>query len=159
MDTKARFKIIEFTNRGGSQSFRVTGCASNGARTRKNFSTLAEATLCQQGLESEYLGLPKQDGELVSTRLNKQQIAEAELAFHQLAGRPLLPAIRFYVENFREPSIRIALSEALNQFLDSKKACNSRPDTVRSLEYKVGSFVAKHAEKSVCDVTPVDINA
>jgi hypothetical protein len=70
-----------------------------------------------------------------------------------------LPAIRFYVENFREPSINVALSEALNQFLESKKASNSRPDTVRSLEYKVGSFVAKHAEKSVCDVTPVDISA
>jgi integrase len=120
---------------------------------------MAEATVCQQGLESEYLGLPKQDGELVSTRLSKQQIAEAELAFHQLAGRPLLPAIRFYVENFREPSVRVALSEALNQFLESKKASNSRPDTVRSLEYKVGAFVAKHAEKSVCDITPIDISA
>jgi integrase len=68
-----------------------------------------------------------------------------------------LPAIRFYVENFREPSIRIALSEALNHFLESKKASNIRPDTFGSLEYKVGSFVAKHAEKSVCAVTPIDI--
>ncbi len=95
METKARFRIVEFTNRGGSQSFRVTGCTASGTQVRKNFSTMEEATVCQQGLESEHLGLPKQDGALVATRLSKQQIAEAELAFHQLAGRPLLPAIRF----------------------------------------------------------------
>ena len=159
MQTKARFRIVEFTNRGGSQSFRVTGCTTNGTQIRKNFSTMAEATVCQQGLESEFLGLPKQDGELVSTRLNKQQIAEAELGVHLLGGKPLLPAIRYYLENYREPSIRVALAEALNQFLESKKANNSRPDTIRSLEYKVGSFVAKHAEKGVCDVSPTDISA
>jgi integrase len=159
MDTRARFRIVEFTNRGGSQSFRVTGCGSNGARTRKNFSTLTEATVCQQALESEYLGLPKQNGQLVSTRLNEQQIAEAELSYHMLEGRPLLPAIRFYVENYREPSIRVALSKALEVFIESKKASNSRPDTITSLEYKVGSFISNHAEKSVCDVTPMDISA
>jgi integrase len=159
MDTKARFRIVEFTNRGGSQSFRVTGCGSNGARTRKNFCTLAEATVCQQALESEYLGLPKQNGQLVSTRLDEQQIAEAELSYHMLGGRPLLPAIRFYLENYREPSIRVALSKALEDFIESKKASNSRPDTITSLEYKVGAFISNHAEKSVCDVTPMDISA
>jgi len=159
METKARFRIVKFTNRGGSQSFRVTGCTSDGVQVRKNFSTMADATVCQQGLESEYLGLPRRDGELVLTRLSKQQIAEAELAFHQLAGRPLLPAVRFYVENYREPSIRVALSKALDEFLESKKASNCRPDTIRSLDYKVGSFVAKHAEKSVSDVSPIDISA
>jgi len=103
MKTKARFRIVDFTNRGGSQSSRVSGCTADGSKIGRNFSTMTEATLFQQALESEYLGLPKQDGELVSTRLNKQQIAEAELAFHQLTGGPLLPAIRFHMENFREP--------------------------------------------------------
>jgi len=159
MKTETRFNIVKFINRGGTESFRVTGYNTEGKQVRKNFSTVAEATVCQQGLESEYRGLPKQDGELVSTRLSKQQIVEAELVYHQLGGRPILPAIRFYLENYREPSLRLALSKALDEFLESKKASNSRPDTVRSLEYKVGSFVAKHAEKSVCDVTPVDISA
>lgn len=159
METKARFRIVEYTNRGGSQSFRVTGSNISGEQVRKNFSTMAEATLCQQGLESEFHGLPRQEGELLSTRLNKAQIAEAELAFNQLAGRPLLPAIRFYLENYREPSVKVALADALSQFIKAKTASNSRPDTIRSLEYKVGTFVSKHAEKLVCEVTPNDLMA
>jgi integrase len=159
MKTETRFNIVKFINRGGTESFRVTGYNMEGKQVRKNFSTVAEATVCQQGLESEYRGLPKQDGELVSTRLSKQQITEAELSYHMLGDRPMLPAIRFYVENYRAPSIRVALSKALEDFIESKKASNSRPDTISSLEYKVGSFVSNHAEKSVCDVTPMDISA
>src|ERR1700677_26976 len=124
MKTETRFNIVKFINRGGTESFRVTGYNTEGKQVRKNFSTVAEATVCQQGLESEYRGLPKQDGEFVSTRLSKQQITEAELSYHMLGGRPMLPAIRFYVENYREPSIRVALSKALEDFIESKKASN-----------------------------------
>ncbi|HZM06244.1 MAG TPA: site-specific integrase [Candidatus Saccharimonadales bacterium] len=120
---------------------------------------MATATVCQQALESEFHGIPKEEGELVRSRLTPEQIAEAELAFTQLGDRPLLPAVSYFIENFREPSIRVALSHALDQFIESKKANNSRPDTIRSLEYKVGKFVSKHAEKGVCDITAADISA
>ena len=76
-----------------------------------------------------------------------------------LAAQPLLPAIRFYLENFHEPAVRIALTEALNQFMEAKKASNNRPDTIRSLEYKIGAFIADHAEKGVCDILPDHISA
>jgi hypothetical protein len=159
MRTKARFRIVEYTNRGGSQSFRVTGCTALGTQVRKNFSTMAEATVCQQEHESEYQGVPKQDGKLVSTRLSPEQIAEAEVSFNLLAGRPLLPAVRYYLENFRESSFRIALSKALQEFIAAKKASNSRQATIDSLDYKVGAFIKNHAEKLVCDVVPDDIIA
>jgi integrase len=159
MQTKSRFRIVEFTNRGGSQSFRVTGCKANGEQVRKNFATMAEATVCQQALESEFQGLPKPEGELVTTRLSKPQIAEAELAYNLLNGRPLLPAIRYFVDTYREPSIRVPLTKALAEFIEAKKASNSRPDTITSLEYKVGVLIRNHAEKCVSDIMPNDLSA
>ncbi len=157
--TKSRFRIITFTNPSRETVFRVTGFTKDGRRVRQNFPTEVEATIRQHELENEFHGLPQAQGRLVSTRLTEEQVREAELAFNQLEGRPLLPAIRFYLENFREPSIRIPLPTAFAQFIEAKKAGNNRPDTIRSLHYKIRSFIGNHAEKSVSDILPDHIAA
>jgi integrase len=156
--TKSRFRIIIFTNPSGETVFRVTGFTKDGQRVRQNFTTDIAATIRQQELESQFHGLPQGEVNLVSTRLTKDQVAEAELAYNQLNGRPLLPAVRFYLDNFREASIRVPLTEALSQFIAAKTAGNNRPDTIRSLEYKVGAFVRKHPEKSVGEILPDHIS-
>lgn len=155
--TISRFRIVPFTNPSRTQVFRVTGSTREGKQIRENFGTEAEATVRQQELEREYQGLPATNAQFVATKLNPAQVAEAEVAFHELGERSLMAAVRYYITNYREPAIRKPLATALKEFIAAKTASNNRQATIDSLDYKVGKFIKNHPDKCVDDIVPEDI--
>ncbi|MGD1084231.1 MAG: site-specific integrase [Verrucomicrobiota bacterium] len=159
MTTKTRFRIVQFTNRGGSQSFRVTGSTREGRQIRQNFDTIETATIRQQELEREYLGLENAKVEFTQTRLTPEQVAQAEVAFNRLGDKPLPLAVEFFITNYRETAVKIQLSKALENFLEAKTKAGRRPDTLRNLEDRIGRFCRLHPTKLVSDVLQADVEA
>ncbi len=146
------FKIIEFPNASASTSFRVTGTLPDGTRIRKNFASHAEALGEKQILETKALNQPVHE-RMKRTVLSNKQIKEAQRAFEELDGQSLMGAVRYYLDNYSEPVRNITLSKAFDQFLQEKKAINSRPLTIRNFESRVGFLVNKYPQKLVSNIS------
>src|SRR5690349_7382480 len=80
---KPRFKIIEFDNRSGSKSWRVTGIKRDGSRVRENFQEEIKADHRLLELETEYL-TGEAKTQTKATKLTDHQIDLAERAFARL---------------------------------------------------------------------------
>src|SRR6185295_5895978 len=80
---KQRFKIVPFTNRNGSQSWRVAGSKRDGERVRENFAEEAAARARQIELETEYLR-GHAETNIRATKLSAEQVQLAEVAFIKL---------------------------------------------------------------------------
>ncbi len=147
-----RFKVSEFVNPSGARAFRVHGYKLDGTRVRQNYSTRLEAQRRKDELvlETDNVQL---DYTLRSTRLSAQQIAEAETAFTQLEGRPLLPAVEFYLRNYREPVTQRPIEEALKEFLEAKARENNRPDTITNLRIRCTRLASRHRGRNVAEIT------
>jgi integrase len=149
---KRRFNIVEFRNPSGAMAWRVSGIAENGERVRANFRTKAEAEGERDRLESEFRNTSIAT-RLVSTRLNDDQVAAAERAIAMLPdGKSLAEAVRYYLDNYREPVIKKSLDDAFVEFLADKAKANKREDTIRSLKTKVGFMVTRHGRMNVGDL-------
>jgi integrase len=148
---KGLFRIVEFTNASGTTAYRVTGWTLNGKRVRTNFAEQADAIQELQRLEFETANL-KDAARAVVTRLTPEQAAEAEAAYAALEGKPLLPAIRWYLENYREPVTKIAVATAFDEFIKEKQKANKRPLTIRNLELKCRELKLLHGTKNVSDI-------
>lgn len=157
MKLRAAFLVAEFINHSGSKSYRVTGTKLDGSRVRENYPNVEEATGRKQLLESEALNLPSA-ARLQQTRLTAEQLAEAERAFMELGDRPLMDAVRFYVENYRDPEVKITLPEAFAKFITTKTTDRARPETLNNLRFRVGAFIkTQSAERLVSDVLPAHV--
>ncbi|MEY2427466.1 MAG: hypothetical protein QOJ40_351, partial [Verrucomicrobiota bacterium] len=77
---KTHFRIIEFTNRGGSKSWRVTGIGRDRKRIRQNFTSAESAQARHLELEADYLGRRGPEV-LKTTSLTDHQLQLAEAAF------------------------------------------------------------------------------
>ena len=90
------FVVSQFTNPSKEIVFRVSGWL-DGRRVRKNFPTRAEAEAERQVLEIQRL---QADSGLrpILTRLNEDQVQEAEAAFRKLKG--ISKSLLFYLEVF-----------------------------------------------------------
>jgi len=160
MKPRAFFVVTKFTNPKGSTSYRVTGTKRDSERIRENYPTLEEATGRKQALETEALNFITAS-KLKTTRLTDEQIADAESAYHALEQRPvtLTQAVRFFIDNYREPEVKITLKAALEKFLADKIAEKARPHTVKNLRWRIGAFVKLHPlERLVSDILPVHIS-
>lgn len=146
------FYIREHQYPNGSTAYRVSGMR-NGKQLRHNFGTMAEAAAKKQELDAEFHNLP-QSVPLVSTRLTVEQAAEAERAYAELGGKPLMPAVRFYLENFREAVTPMELGAAYDEFLADKQKQNLRADSITNLRVKVNFLVREHKGKNVSDILP-----
>lgn len=155
MKPKGVFSIVEYENATGSTSFRVTGTKIDGTRIRKNFSNRPEAEGELSALNTESLNTGVQ---VKATRLTSDQLTEAENAFRELAGKPLMPAVRFYLENFREALKPITVADAYGKFLEAHaKEYGSREDTIRNLRNRVRFLVTAHGPKLVSNILPEHI--
>ena len=153
MKRRANFRVVEFTNRTGNVSFRVTGTQQDGTRVRENYITREEATGRKQELEIAEMNLVPST-RLKQTKLSAEQIDDAEWAFKELAGRPMKTAIRFFLENYKEPVTRMPIEQAFEEFLRFKQSKNRRPDTIRNLRQRIGFLCARAEGKLVSDIQP-----
>ena len=108
MKLRGVFNINEFRNPNKTTSWRVTGTKLNGERVRENYKTELQALGRRQELEIEAKNVVP-DKRFTTTRLTSEQEAEAERAFAELNGKPLMDAVRFYLGNYREPVKKITV--------------------------------------------------
>lgn len=157
---RQRFKIISFTNRGGSESWRVTGVKRTGERIRENFLDEAAARCRQTELESEYLARSGEGTALRSTRLSDVQARIAEAAFPLLdRDDDLLIAVNFWRQHRDQFSQNEAprLDEAVEQFqkwLKELPENEMREDTKIGLRIRINTFANSVANIVLSDITP-----
>jgi len=149
---KGLFRVVEFTNPSGASAFRVTGWTLNGDRIRQNFSTHDEAAARLQELEIQAANL-QTAARPVITRLTPEQAAEAEAAYAQLGNRSLLTAVRYFMENYRDPVTNCTVADAFATFIAEKKSANKRPLTIRNLEIKCSALKTFHRTKLVSEIS------
>jgi integrase len=148
---KGFFRIVEFTNPSGNKAFRVTGWTLDGQRIRQNFSDHGEAVAKLQEIEIASANLESAARPVV-TRLTPEQAAEAEAAFKELDGKPLREAVRYYLDNYREPVRKIAVDDAFGQFIMECEARNLRPLTIANLKGKTKELRDTCGKRNVSEI-------
>jgi integrase len=155
---KGLFRIVEFTNPSGNVAFRVTGWTLDGQRIRQNFSEHGEAVAKLQELEIQSANLESAARPVV-TRLTPEQAAEAEAAFKALEGKfPDCPparlgeAVRYYLDNYREPVRKITVEDAFKLFIQECEARNLRPLTITNLKGKTKELRDTYGKRNVSEI-------
>jgi integrase len=148
---KGLFRVVEFTNASGSQAFRVTGWTLDGERIRQNFADHAAAVSKLQELEIQSANLESAARPVV-TRLTPEQAAEAEAAFKALDGKPLGQAVRYYLDNYREPVRKITVADAFKLFIVECEARNLRPLTLTNLTGKTKELRDTYGKRNVSEI-------
>src|ERR1035437_488621 len=156
MKTRGVYVINPFENPNKTTSYRVAGTTINGVRIRENYKTQPEALARKQHLEIEVLNFFPEK-RITTTRLTPAQEAEAERAFADLAGRPMMQAIRYFLDNYREPLKKIIVGDAFAEFLDAKKRSGLRDASLKGLKTRVGFLVRKFPDKLVSDIQPAHV--
>ena len=112
-----QFAVRRFENRNGVTSWRVEGSLC-GVRLRRNFKTREEAAAEQAMLEIKALNAAN-GLHAVATVLTAEQIREAEVVYHRLAGkaRPLSFYVDFALATYREPERQKALADAVAEYI------------------------------------------
>lgn len=115
------FVISEFTNPSGKIVFQLYA-RLDGKRFRKNFQTRTEAEAERQVQEVSWLQRDTGTRAAV-TRLNEDQLHEAEAAFRRLASLPR--SLSFYLDfalaNYREPEKQKPLADAVAEYVTAKE--------------------------------------
>jgi len=157
MNHTTSFVISEFTNPSGEIVSRVSGWL-DGKRIRRNFLTRAEAEAERQILEVQRL--QSETGiRTAVTRLDEDQLHEAEVVFGRLKGQPR--SLSFYVDfaltNYREPEKQKPLAEAVLSYIAAKEHEFAQdqisvPQMAR-IRWDLKRFVANFPGKTVADLT------
>ncbi len=159
-----RFKISTFTNRGGSDSWRVSGVTRTGERIRENFHDAASARCRQTELEAEYLARPGESTALRATRLSEVQARIAETVFPLLErDDDLLTAVQFWREHRHKHATTDAprVDDAVKQFTEwlNTPACDMRDHSRRNLRIRLNIFGNSVANVKLSEVTPEFLEA
>ncbi|MDB6032964.1 MAG: hypothetical protein JWM16_3302 [Verrucomicrobiales bacterium] len=152
MKVRERFKVVEFTNPGGSTAYRVTGCKRDGKQVRLNFPERLVAVEKRNELEREYLEAPASATRMVSTRLTDPQVAVAERVFAEMGDKCPLLAVRYWKEHYREPLVKKTVKEAFKEFIKSREDAKCRPDTVRDYNDRVGDLEKLYGDRQVAEI-------
>jgi hypothetical protein len=156
---KDRFNIVEFKNPSGGIVFRVTGRMPSGRQVRQNFKTYAEALGRKGELEVEALDVPV----LVSskrTRLNDEQLAQAEAAIQKLGGKSILTAVDFFLANYREPITHRTVEEACQEFLVVKREHRRvRPSAFGDYKSRLNPLRMAYRDVPVASITAAHLQA
>lgn len=91
-----QFRLTSFTNRSGTESWRVTGTKSDGTRVRKNFKNEAEAIRARNDLELEATGY-QETHRVLRTAFTASQLADAEAAAQQAGSQKLSKIVAHYL--------------------------------------------------------------
>lgn len=163
---KNRFKILEYENRAGSISFRVTGIKRDGTRVRDNFKDPEEATLRRVELETEYHSRDPEAAALRATRLTDAQVHLAERAFARLSDDDdLIRAVDYWLKYGKHHHVANSKSidEAVKEFgewLDGKGDgtgnghCTLREISRDSVRGRVEIFRDSIGNLNVNQITP-----
>jgi integrase len=151
MKPRGLYSISPFENPNKTTAYRVAGTTPGGVRIRENYKTQPEALARKQQLEIEVLNFAPEK-RITTTRLTPAQEAEAEHCFADLNGRSMTLAIRFFMDNYREPLKKITVREAFTEFLDAKKRSGLRDASLKGLKTRVGFLVRKFPDKLVSDI-------
>lgn len=144
--------VIPFTNAGGSKAWRVSGMYG-GKQIRANFKTEEEALAKKDELLNALANVVTTVVRR-PTRLNEEQLKDAEMSAEAMGGRPTMMAVRFFLENYRDPVNKIKVQAAYDKFIAEKRLNNLRADSIRNLEVRVGFLTKTHGERLVSDVLP-----
>jgi integrase len=159
-EPRHRFKIIPFTNRGGSESWRVAGITRTGKRIRENYNDANAARCRQTELEAVYLARAGEATALRSTRLSEVQARIAEAVFPLLnRDDDLLVAVNFWRQHRHQFTQNESprLDEAVKQFrqwLAELPENEMREDTKIGLRIRVNMFVNSVSNVELSDITP-----
>jgi integrase len=156
MKTRGVYIISPFENPNKTTAYRVAGTTPGGVRIRENYKTQPEALARKQQLEIEALNFTPEK-RITTTRLTPAQEAEAERAFADLAGRSMMQAIHYFLDNYREPLKTITVGKAFTEFLDAKKRSGLRDASLKGLKTRVGFLVRKFPDKLVSDIQPAHV--
>jgi integrase len=154
---RQRFKIVPFTNAGGSQAWRVSGIKRTGERIRENFNDANSARCRQTELEAEYLARTGEETALRSTRLSETQARIAEAVFPLLdRDDDLLAAVNFWRQHRHQhaevESPRI--DDAIDQYVAWLNIAPFRDATKRHWRTRMNVFKNGVQNIHVSDVTP-----
>lgn len=135
-----RFKYVDYTNRSGTTSWRVTGTRLSGERVRRNFATKLEAAQYITELEIEDEGRVEQRP-LQRTSLSSEQLSDAEVAMDAAQGQSLAKilthydqlqkranqkggslddALAFFEQHYKQETEAVTIFNATNEFLQSR---------------------------------------
>jgi integrase len=142
--------VIPYMNAGGSQAWRVSGMFGR-KQVRANYKTEAEALAHKDDLLGKLAGIASSVVRR-PTRLTEEQLKIAELCFELMGARSPLVAVRYFLDNYKEPVNKITVEDAYTKFIAGKKLNNLRRDSIRNLEVRVGSLKKDHGAKLVSDV-------
>lgn len=152
-----RFKILEFTNRAGTQSWRVSGTKRDGTRVRKNYADPELATAFQAEMELEYLGSAVTE-RTTKTALPEDKVRLAEVAFLKLGDdwERILDAVDHWKLHGQElaPSKSPNVDDAVADYIAWLEATPSLRDaTKRHWKTRMAIFRNSIPNMRVCEVT------
>ena len=151
------FKLQTFTNRGGSESWRVTGMKRDGTRVRENYQDLKFAECRKVELTTEWLARHT-DTAIRATKLTDTQLRVAEAAYLRLdADHELMLAVEHWLKHGRQNAVADSprLDEAVESFkqwLDATPTLRER--TKSNLRLRVNVFANSIGNLRVADITP-----
>ncbi|MEO6994250.1 MAG: site-specific integrase [Lacunisphaera sp.] len=121
LNAKTAVVISKFTNPSGEIVFRVSGWL-DGKRVRKNFPTRTEAEAERQILEIQQIQT-ETGVRTAATRLDDDQLHEAETAFRLIAGQfdSLTFFVKFALANYRKPENQKLLADAATEYIAAKE--------------------------------------
>ena len=151
------FVISEFTNPSGKIVFQLYA-RIDGQRFRKNFQTRAEAEAERQVQEVSWLQRDTGTRAAV-TRLNDDQLHEAEAAFRRIANLPR--SLSFYLDfaltNYREPEKQKPLADAVAEYVTAKEHEFAQdqlsPPQMNRIREDLKRLVTRFPGKSVAELT------
>jgi integrase len=157
MKKTSPFVISEFTNPSGKIVFQLYA-RIDGQRFRKNFPTRAEAEAERQIQEVNWL--QRDTGTRAAiTRLNEDQLHEAEAAFRRLMGQPR--SLSFYLDyaltNYREPEKQRPLANAVADYIVAKEHEFAQdqlsPPQLARIRWDLKRLVKYFPGKTVAEIT------
>ena len=151
------FVISEFTNPSGKIVFQLYARIDR-QRFRKNFQTRAEAEAERQVQEVSWLQRDTGTRAAV-TRLNEDQLHEAEAAFRRIANLPR--SLSFYLDfaltNYREPEKQKPLTDAVAEYVTAKEHEFAQdqlsPPQMNRIREDLKRLVTRFPGKSVAELT------
>ena len=150
--SRPRFSVRAVKGKTGT-SYLVSGYDIVGKQVRKRFSKESRANAKATELEMEAM---RMDVVPRATRLNQEQLRDAEAAVEALKHGSLREAVDFW-ERHHKAVETIKLTETIDRFVKSKKRSNLRERTINTLRNRLNAFASNFAEIDIDQVSKANL--
>ncbi len=96
------------------------------------------------------------DIQAVNTRLSRDQVAEAEIAFRRLGGKQLSEAVDWYLSTYKSAVTEIGLTYATEAFL-AEKVLHVRTPCLLDYRHSLAAFCARFPDRNVQTITTGEV--